>query len=194
VRSRGSICIVAATAAVLAGVAISKAHGPPSVEAASVRDAEGCPHSGAVPTPEQLAETRTAILCLLNRERARHGLTALQSSRLLQLASQRHSDDMAERNYFEHDTPEGLDSAARIVSVGYPRVGMWFGENLYWGEETKATPVKAVEGWMHSPGHRANILRPEFAEVGVGVAHDAPIPVSRLRAAVYTTDFGGVSR
>jgi hypothetical protein len=73
VRSRASICIVAATAAVLAGVAISKVHGPPSVEAASVRDAEGCPHSGAVPTPEQLAETRTAILCLLNRERAGTG-------------------------------------------------------------------------------------------------------------------------
>jgi uncharacterized protein YkwD len=178
----------------MAGLLVSKAHETPTVEAAFVRDAEGCPHSGAVPAPEQIAETRIAIVCLLNWERARHGLSALRSSQLLQLASQRHSDDMAERDYFAHDTPEGLDSAARMVSVGYPRVGMWFGENLYWGEETKATPVKAVEGWMHSPGHRANILRPEFAEVGVGVAYDAPIPVSHLRAAVYTTDFGGVSR
>ena len=166
----------------------------PKVEAALVRDAEGCPHSGAVPTREHIAETRTAILCLLNKKRAEHGLAALQPSPVLELASQRHSEDMATRNYFEHDTPDGIDSAARIVAAGYPRVGTWLGENLYWGEQAKATPVKAVEGWMHSPGHRANILRAEFAAVGVGVAYDAPIPASHLRSAVYTTDFGGVSR
>ena len=193
-RLRGSIGIVVAAAALLALLLIPKAQVTSNVEAAPVRDAEGCPHSGAVPARAHIDQTRTAILCLLNKERARHGLPALQANPLLQLASQRHSVDMAQRNYFEHSTPEGLDSAARMVSVGYPRIGMWFGENLYWGEEAKATPVKAVEGWMHSPGHRANILRPEFAEVGVGVAYDAPIPVSRLRAAVYTTDFGGVSR
>jgi uncharacterized protein YkwD len=55
------------------------------------------------------------------------------------------------------------------------------------------TPVKAVEGWMDSPGHRENILRPQFAEVGVGVGLDTPRPGDHGRSAVYTTDFGGPS-
>ena len=54
-----------------------------------------------------------------------------------------------------------------------------------------ATPVKAMKGWMHSPGHRNNVLRPEFTEVGVGVVYDAPFWVGDRRAAIYTTDFGG---
>ncbi|HMJ97666.1 MAG TPA: CAP domain-containing protein, partial [Thermoleophilaceae bacterium] len=61
-----------------------------------------------------------------------------------------------------------------------------------WGEGMEATPVRIVKAWMKSPGHRENILRPEFTEVGVGVAYDAPIagPVSPV--GVYTTDFGGM--
>ena len=54
--------------------------------------------------------------------------------------------------------------------------------------------MRAVEGWMHSPGHRAAILKPEFAEVGVGVAYDSPIPGRGRRPAIYTTDFGGLAQ
>jgi uncharacterized protein YkwD len=78
-----------------------------------------------------------------------------------------------------------------VRAAGYSLPGAWVGENLHWGTEANATPVKAVEGWMKSPGHRANILRPEFTEVGVGVAYEAPINGSHGRSAVYTTDFGG---
>ena len=191
--SRGSIGVAVAALVLLGALLIPRGHVTSTVEAAPVRDAEGCPHSGAVPAREHIDQTRTAILCLLNRERARHGLAPLTRNAILELASQRHSENMATRDFFEHETPEGIGSAARMVEAGYPRLGTWLGENLYWGEEAKATPVKAVEGWMHSPGHRANILRAEFAEVGVGVAYDAPIAASRLRSAVYTTDFGGVA-
>jgi uncharacterized protein YkwD len=47
------------------------------------------------------------------------------------------------------------------------------------------------EGWMESPGHRLNVLRLEFTEVGIGVVYDAPFWVGKRRAAIYTTDFGG---
>ena len=181
---RGSIGIALAAAALLLGLFL------PRIEAALVRDAEACPHSGAVPHPDDIERTRAAILCLLNQERARHRLPALRNNAVLEDASQVHSDDMARRNFFAHETPEGGTPAQRMTAAGYPPGGVSVGENIYWGEEAMATPVEAVDGWMHSPGHRENILRPQFAEMGVGVAYDAPIP-SHGRSAIYTTDFGG---
>jgi uncharacterized protein YkwD len=165
----------------------------PRVDAALVRDAEGCPGSGNVPSSDDLTTPRVAILCLLNEERARYGLPALRQNAVLELASQRHSEDMGARNFFEHDTPEGVDPSTRTHAAGYAAVGVYVGENIYWGEESLATPVKAVEGWMDSPGHRENILRPQFTEVGVGVGLDPPRPGGHGRSAVYTTDFGGPS-
>jgi uncharacterized protein YkwD len=184
VGSRGSISIGLAAVALLVGLFI------PRIEAALVQDADGCPHSGAVPRPDDIELTRAAILCLLTQERAKHGLPPLRHNAILEDASQRHSEDMAARDFFAHDTPEGLTPAQRMTAAGYPPGGVSVGENLYWGEQALATPVEAVDGWMHSPGHRENILRPQFAEVGVGVAYEAPIP-SHGRSAVYTTDFGG---
>jgi uncharacterized protein YkwD len=185
VKPRIAVTLAIALLAVLGPVLL------PRVDAARVSDAEGCPGSGGVPSANDLTTPREAILCLLNQERARHGLPALRQNAVLELASQRHSEDMGARNYFEHDTPEGVDVAGRTHAAGYAAVGVWVGENIYWGEEALSTPVKAVQAWMRSPGHRENILRPQFTEVGVGVAYDAPIPASHSRAAVYTTDFGG---
>lgn len=163
----------------------------PRPEASSVGDANGCAHSGAVPEADDIERTRAAILCLLNRERARHGLPPLRQNPTLEQASQTHSQDMADRDFFAHDDPEGGTPAERMTAAGYPPGGVSVGENIYWGEEVLATPVEAVDGWMHSHGHRENILRPQFAEVGVGVAYDAPIPALSGRSAIYTTDFGG---
>jgi uncharacterized protein YkwD len=154
-----------------------------------VKDAEGCPHSSDFPKPAHIQATRMAILCLLNAERAKGGLPALRYSPALELASQRHSDDMATRKFFAHDTPDGVDSHRRMELAGYR--GLLTGENIYAGTHATATPVKAVEGWMNSPGHRANILRAQFTEVGVGVAYTFPSQAVGARAAVYTTDFGG---
>ena len=83
----------------------------------------------------------------------------------------------------------------RIRRAGYLRgARSWaVGENIAWGSGRLSTPRAIGRAWMNSPGHRANILRAEFAEVGVGVAYDAPIAASKLRSAVYTTDFGGVA-
>ena len=57
-------------------------------------------------------------MCLLNQERARHGLPMLRYNGLLELASQRHSEDMAVRNFFAHDTPDGVDPQARMAATG----------------------------------------------------------------------------
>ena len=174
--------------AVLAAAAVG-AVVVPRDDAAGLPDAEGCPGSGALPEKAGLEANREAILCLLNAERAKHGLLPLRQHPLLELASQRHSDDMVRRKFYEHETPDGVDPQMRMSAIGY--APPWTGENLYTGTGTEATPVRALERWMESPGHRENILRPEFSEVGVGIAYESPKPGVTGRGAVYTTDFGG---
>jgi uncharacterized protein YkwD len=150
---------------------------------------------GQVGLPAQslgLARTRSLTLCLLNEERAAKGLAPLRYEARLELASQRHSEDMVRRRYFEHDTPEGLAPQARILATGYPANNAYTGENLAWGERSESSPAEIVDAWMHSPGHRENILRPAFAEVGVGVVMGAaPKRGVDEVSATYTTDFGG---
>jgi uncharacterized protein YkwD len=80
-----------------------------------------------------------------------------------------------------------------MAAAGYPVTSTSTGENLAWGTHANATPVRIVDGWMNSAGHRENILRPQFTEVGVGVAYDAPTAASVTPVGVYTTDFGGLS-
>jgi uncharacterized protein YkwD len=96
---------------------------------------------------------------------------------------------MVRRKYYAHETPDGVDPQMRMSAVGY--TPSWTGENLYTGTGMEATPVRALKGWMESPGHRTNILRPEFTEVGVGIAFESPKREITGPGAVYTTNFGG---
>jgi uncharacterized protein YkwD len=61
------------------------------------------------------------------------------------------------------------------------------GENLGWGSGSLATPRAMVRSWMNSPGHRANILRPTFTEVGIAVVTRTPRGIG---GATYATEFG----
>jgi uncharacterized protein YkwD len=107
----------------------------------------------------------------------------------LDQAAQFQSDDIANRHFFAHVNPDGQTPADRIAAAGYPRSPL-VGENILWGEERAGTPVRAVRAWMHSPGHRANILQPRYTEIGIGITRGAPQAVPG-RAAVYATTFGG---
>ena len=90
-------------------------------------------------------------------------------------------------------TTDGVQPDRRIVRQGYPPILV--GENLAWGETDKSPPAKSVPLWMTSPGHRANILEPDYREIGIGLAYDAPEaqPVPK-QAAIYTTTFGAGGR
>ena len=136
-----------------------------------------------------------ATLCLLNRERTARGLAALRENGLLDQTSVEHSDDMVKRNYFEHNSTDGRTVEDRLRAVGYARgVNASGGENIAYGVGAEATPRSIVSAWMHSPPHRADILRQAFTEVGIGVALGAPVVGAGKQkdAATYTTDFGGV--
>jgi uncharacterized protein YkwD len=161
--------------------------GPASPAAASA-----CPGADAQPTASNLRTLRTATLCLLNAERTPRGLPALGENAMLTAASQVYSELMVDRQFFAHVTPDGVDLKARLLGVGYIVDNSYWmvGENLAWGTGGMASPARIMQAWMESPGHRENILTPEFREVGLGVALGAPNSPTAPAAATYTTDFG----
>ena len=148
--------------------------------------AAGCAHANANPADIGITQAKKTTLCLLNRQRRAHGIRKLRENRRLDKASQRHAKDMAANNYFAHG-----DFVGRIQAAHYLRGarGYTLGENIAWGSWDLATPASIVDGWMHSPGHRANILNGRFHEIGLGVARGAPVSGQR-RAGTYVTDFG----
>jgi uncharacterized protein YkwD len=158
-----------------------------SPEPVPVADGPGCPGSGT--RPASTAATRRVIVCLLNRERAARGLGPLGRDRRLERAAQAHAADMVRLRFFEHEGRDGRSPHERIDDAGYPRSPAT-GENLGWGEGAAGVPVRIVTGWMQSPGHRENILRERFTEVGVGVVFGAPDAVEQP-SVTYVTAFGG---
>ncbi|MGW7486548.1 CAP domain-containing protein [Streptomyces sp. NPDC054786] len=104
------------------------------------------------------------IVELVNAQRAQHGCGPLTVDRRLQAAAQAHSDDMAARNYYEHNTPEGVDPGTRMTKAGFPW-GSW-AENIF---KSPKDPSTAMKGWMDSPGHRDNLLNCSYKATGVGV-------------------------
>jgi uncharacterized protein YkwD len=131
--------------------------------------------------PGNLTGQSTAVLeqwCvdLVNLERTDRGLSALVRAADVQTVARAHSQDMALRNYFSHDTPEGVTAAERAQNAGISYT--WYGENIAWvsdwaGRSEQQVAREIVDGWMNSEGHRRNILSPEYQEHGLGVAQSS---------------------
>ncbi len=182
----------AVVASLLLVLAFAGCGGPPDAVAAKP-DVDGCAGSWLRPVPSNEPQVRDATLCLINAQRERNGRVPLTENAMLDRAAVLHSLDMAKRKYFEHADPDGVQPDARIVQQGYPPILV--GENLAWGETVKSSPAVIVSMWMKSPGHRANILEPNYREIGIGMAYEAPEaqPVPK-QAAIYTTTFGAGGR
>lgn len=105
------------------------------------------------------------VIELINIERANAGLSALSAQGQLGSAAQLHSADMACNNYFSHTGLDGSSSGDRAQRQGYG--SSFVGENIAAGY---SSPESAVNGWMNSPGHKANILNADYTEIGVGYA------------------------
>jgi uncharacterized protein YkwD len=103
------------------------------------------------------------ILGLINEERTSRGLKALRPNTVARAVARSHSRDMFARGYFSHVNPEGQDPFDRMRSGGVEFRAA--GENL----ALAPTTLLAHRGLMNSPGHRANILSPDFGAVGIGV-------------------------
>ena len=137
-------------------------------------------------------EARASIRCFLNRERKQRGLKRLDDDRKLQRAAQKHNEAMMKKGCFSHQCPGEGSLEARLRSVDYLIRGLlsWtYGENIAYGGEHYGTPKAIVKAWMHSPGHKANILNRNFRDVGVGFSPGTP-GNPNADGGTYTTDFG----
>jgi uncharacterized protein YkwD/stress response protein SCP2 len=116
-------------------------------------------------SPDGLAQTAAGVIALTNTERAAAGLPPLAPDPLLTTAAQAHSADMVARAFYSHTSPDGSEPWHRAAAAGSAR--RTIGENIACGQRS---PAEVVRGWMNSPGHRANILKPAFTHIGVGFA------------------------
>ncbi|NUU20753.1 MAG: CAP domain-containing protein [Streptomycetaceae bacterium] len=103
------------------------------------------------------------MLTLVNAERAKAGCGPVAFDAALRDLARAHSNDMADRGYFSHDTPDGKTPWDRAAAAG---VDYLAAENIARGQKT---PAAVMDAWMNSPGHRANILNCGLDKLGVGV-------------------------
>ncbi len=162
-RSFGASVIVLCTG--LCGILAAAAQAAPSA----------CAGSSAVPVDRAgRVQAARAVVCLVNRSRAAHGLRALRVSGQLGRAARGHSRDMVRRGYFAHDSPAGDTLTSRVRRSGYAasHPGFDVGEALAWGQE--ASPAALVAALMRSAVHRHVLLAAGARRLGIGLALGAP--------------------
>lgn len=108
------------------------------------------------------------VVNLVNSERAAQGLTALQKDSRLAALAQQKAEDMAKNQYFSHTSPTYGSAFDMLKAAGYSYKTA--GENIAMGQKSAAS---VMDGWMHSSGHRANILHTSYEKIGVGYAVSA---------------------
>ena len=102
------------------------------------------------------------VLELVNKERAKEGLSALTTNTTLTSAANERAKETVQS--FSHTRPNGttFSTVLKDFNISYRAAG----ENIAYGQKT---PQEVVTGWMNSPGHRANIMNANFGKVGIGV-------------------------
>jgi uncharacterized protein YkwD len=147
-----------ASLAVLVGACLS---GPAPVAAAPVGDCQAGPWPAAFP------QVAADVVARVNAHRAGRGLAPLAVSPTLTAAAEWKARHMAQYGYMEHNDPAPPVQRSpfeRMQACGYPERAL-AGENIAAGYDSAAS---VMAGWLGSPGHRANIERPEFQAIGVG--------------------------
>jgi uncharacterized protein YkwD len=171
------------------------ANRPVQVHKNGVAGEADCPGAGATPTAGNLADINNTILCLVNAERRENGnLPPLSNNPQLQQAAEGMAARMVKEQFFSHETPDGKNVVDRVEPTGYiPDSGDWVvGENLAWGSGALSTPQAIVNGWMNSPGHKANILATDYKDIGLAAAMGSPSP-SQSGGTTYVNNFGAKS-
>ncbi len=112
-----------------------------------------------------LQNSREQLLKLINEDRSKHGLSSVIADPDLNQLAQEHSNDMNNRDYFNHIDPDGKTPNDRRLAHSIP---MPVGENL----ALAPTTLYTHKGLMRSGIHRNNILNPNWSKVGIGIAID----------------------
>jgi uncharacterized protein YkwD len=135
----------------------------------------------AVPAQATMSDLEQAVVDLTNQARVQNGLPPLQVQGALVAMAQLQSNNMAQLNEMAHVLPGVAEPTlqSRAAAAGYNYA--WLGENIAFGYPDAASVVAA---WMNSPEHRANILNPNYTDIGVGFAWNS------LGQPYATEDFG----
>lgn len=128
------------------------------------------------------ASTASTLLRAVNQTRAAHGLRALRLDTHLVRAARSHSVSMLRGNYFAHGDFQGRMVAFHVR-------GPAAGENLAWGNGSYGQPASIVAEWLASPEHRANLLRPGWTRIGIGLVRGTFL--GNGGSTVVTADFAG---
>ena len=140
-------------------------------------------------TPSAFADASNAraytqeLIERTNAERVSRGLPPLKLESHLNDAAMWIAQDTADYNYLNHTDRFGRTISERFPAFGYTGYGA-IGENLAAGY---ATPSIAIQGWLNSPGHRANLLNAQYREVGVGYGFNSGSTYSHYWAQTFGT-------
>lgn len=118
-----------------------------------------------IPNLDDVKAAENEVVRLTNIERSKKGLPPLKNNWQLSRVARYKSKDMAVKNYFSHTSPTYGSPFKMMENFGVRFSAA--AENIAYGQRT---PQEVVQGWMNSPGHRANILSPSYSEIGVGLA------------------------
>jgi uncharacterized protein YkwD len=116
----------------------------------------------AAPAQARPTPAEAGLLVTMNQVRVQHGVRPLRIDLRLERAARAKSRSMLRTGTFAHG-----DFQRRLSS--YRVRGPYYGENLAWGVGSNATAAGIVQMWLASPSHRANLLRPSFQRVGLGL-------------------------
>jgi uncharacterized protein YkwD len=180
----------ATVGAMLAGATML--HVDPSTASRKSSRSGGCARAATVPVNDGMRRHAAhAVLCLVNRLRASHGLRLVRRSSQLSVAARRHSADMVQRKYFSHVGIGGDTLGARVSSTGYVHShrDCQLSEAIAW--ETDASPKTLVRALMHSPPHRRILLDRHAHDIGIGLSLGAPINGIRTSSATLVLALGG---
>jgi uncharacterized protein YkwD len=120
---------------------------------------------------ERLTRLETALHETVNEWRQGRNLIRLLRMPELDDVARRHSEDMATRGYFSHETPEGANPVDRILAGGVGDFSL-AAENV--GMTSRARPnAEVFGGWLHSKDHYENLSAPAFNATGIGIARRA---------------------
>ena len=135
-----------------------------------VSSASAFPSASTPAMPEAGSTTQEQrVLQLINQERAAKGLRPLVWDATLSRAARMHSENMANRGFFNHVSPDGHTASDRIKLCG---MHGWsaLGENIAFNQGFEDPVAFAVEQWLKSPLHRQNMLSPMWSSSAVGIA------------------------
>lgn len=138
----------------------------PSKTSQTEETTEGTSTETTEPESDSGRSPRTLLLALVNEAREEVGCEPVTLDTRLSRAAASHSEDMADRDYFSHLSPDGTSFVERVLKSGYPAPAA---ENIAMGQRSAE---RVMRGWMESEGHRENILNCSLTTMGIGVHVD----------------------